>query len=129
MQLPMYHTLYTQETKDCQYPRRVYYFVLLTNERQYLCACPELGGSRYEILRFAHQPYFNGLPGNFMPLFAPINHHPTFTPSIFQGLAPTFVGGFSDSADQKPAYLICLLIYLEVNIGLALQDSYVALLL
>jgi len=44
-----------------------------------------------------------------------------------QGLAPTFVGEFSDNAGRRPAYLICAIIYIAANIGLALQNSYPAL--
>jgi multidrug resistance protein len=47
---------------------------------------------------------------------------------IFQGLAPMFVGGFADSFGRRPAYLIAFTIYVGANIGLALQDNYVALL-
>ncbi|KAJ5949760.1 hypothetical protein N7454_001344 [Penicillium verhagenii] len=47
---------------------------------------------------------------------------------IFQGLAPSFIGSFSDSYGRRPAYLIAFVIYLGANIGLALQDSYAALL-
>jgi multidrug resistance protein len=46
---------------------------------------------------------------------------------IFQGLAPTFIGGFSDSAGRRPAYMIGFIIYLGANIGLALQTNYAAL--
>lgn len=46
---------------------------------------------------------------------------------IFQGLAPTFVGGFSDSAGRRPAFLICFIIYMIANIGLALQSDYASL--
>jgi multidrug resistance protein len=46
---------------------------------------------------------------------------------IFQGLAPTFVGSFSDVTGRRPAYLICFVLYLAANLGLALQDSFAAL--
>ncbi|KAL4926197.1 major facilitator superfamily domain-containing protein [Aspergillus undulatus] len=46
---------------------------------------------------------------------------------IFQGLAPMFVGDFADKAGRRPAYLVCFVIYLAANIGLALQDSFAAL--
>lgn len=52
----------------------------------------------------------------------------THSPQIFQGLAPTFVGSFSDTAGRRPAYLICFAIYALANLGLALQNDYVALL-
>ncbi|KAL1969199.1 hypothetical protein VTN77DRAFT_453 [Rasamsonia byssochlamydoides] len=44
-----------------------------------------------------------------------------------QGLAPTFIGQFSDNAGRRPAYMICFIIYIAANIGLAVQNSYPAL--
>lgn len=46
---------------------------------------------------------------------------------IFQGLSPMFIGDFADKAGRRPAYLICFVIYITANIGLALQNSYAAL--
>lgn len=48
---------------------------------------------------------------------------------IFQGIAPTFVGGISDRIGRRPAYLMCFSFYAVVNIGLALQTNFVALIL
>ncbi|KAI1015765.1 hypothetical protein LB505_011990 [Fusarium chuoi] len=39
-----------------------------------------------------------------------------------------FIGNVSDTYGRRPAYMICCAIYLAANIGLALQNSYVALL-
>ncbi|KAF2734859.1 MFS general substrate transporter [Polyplosphaeria fusca] len=49
------------------------------------------------------------------------------TYNILQGLAPAFVGAFSDAEGRRPAYLICFVIFLGANIGLALQTNYAAL--
>jgi predicted MFS family arabinose efflux permease len=38
------------------------------------------------------------------------------------------IAGFSDTAGRRPAYIICFTIYLAANLGLGLQNSYVALL-
>ena len=46
---------------------------------------------------------------------------------IFQGLAPSFIGSFSDAHGRRPAYIIAFIIYLGANVGLALQSSYPAL--
>ncbi|RDW80719.1 hypothetical protein BP5796_05417 [Coleophoma crateriformis] len=46
---------------------------------------------------------------------------------IFQGLAPTVFGDLADMAGRRPAYIVAFIIYLGANIGLALQDSYIAL--
>ncbi|KAJ6075722.1 hypothetical protein N7499_007703 [Penicillium canescens] len=48
---------------------------------------------------------------------------------IFQGLAPSFIGSFSDIHGRRPAYIISFTIYLGANIGLALQNNYVALMI
>ncbi|OTA98285.1 hypothetical protein M426DRAFT_259339 [Hypoxylon sp. CI-4A] len=46
---------------------------------------------------------------------------------ILQGVAPSFLGNFADVYGRRPAYMICCVIYLAANIGLAVQDSYAAL--
>lgn len=46
---------------------------------------------------------------------------------ILQGLAPSFIGTFADSGGRRPAYILAFTVYLAANIGLALQNSYVAL--
>ncbi|KJY00824.1 MFS transporter like protein [Zymoseptoria brevis] len=47
---------------------------------------------------------------------------------IFQGLAPTLFGDLADMAGRRPAYLIGFAIYLGACIGIALCDSFAALL-
>lgn len=39
------------------------------------------------------------------------------------------IAGFSDGAGRRPAYIICFSIYILANIGLALQNNYVALMI
>lgn len=46
---------------------------------------------------------------------------------IFQGLAPAFIGNLADTMGRRPAYMLCFVIYIAANIGLALQNSYAAL--
>jgi hypothetical protein len=43
------------------------------------------------------------------------------------GLAPAFIGGFSDEAGRRPSYVICFVIYVAANIGLGVQNSCPAL--
>jgi len=38
-----------------------------------------------------------------------------------------FLGSFADQTGRRPAYIICFIIYIASNIGLALQNSYAAL--
>jgi MFS family permease len=54
----------------------------------------------------------------------PISHPPI---QIFQGLAPSVIGNLADNAGRRPAYIICFVIYIGANVGLALQNNYAAL--
>lgn len=47
---------------------------------------------------------------------------------IFQGLSPPVFGDFGDMAGRRPAYIVSLAMYTIVNIALALQRNYAALL-
>lgn len=47
---------------------------------------------------------------------------------IIQGLAPMMIAGFSDKMGRRPAYVICFTIYMIANLGLGLQNNYIALL-
>jgi multidrug resistance protein len=40
-----------------------------------------------------------------------------------------FIGDFADRTGRRPAYIICFIIYIASNIGLALQNSYAALII
>ncbi|KAL8832096.1 MAG: hypothetical protein Q9191_000475 [Dirinaria sp. TL-2023a] len=51
------------------------------------------------------------------------------TTLIFQGLAPSFVGSFSDEAGRRPSYMICFIVYIGANIGLAELKNYPSLLI
>lgn len=47
--------------------------------------------------------------------------------SIFQGLSPALWCPLSDSLGRRPVYLICILIYIGANLGLALAQNYATL--
>ncbi|CAG9978273.1 unnamed protein product [Clonostachys byssicola] len=47
---------------------------------------------------------------------------------IFQGVVPMFVGSLADGWGRRPAYIICFVVYIAANIGLALAPSYGAVL-
>nr|A0A348HAY7.1 RecName: Full=MFS-type transporter phiL; AltName: Full=Phomoidride biosynthesis cluster protein L [fungal sp. ATCC 74256]BBG28509.1 putative transporter [fungal sp. ATCC 74256] len=48
---------------------------------------------------------------------------------VFQGLSPTFVGSLSDTIGRRPVYIFCFVTYIAANVGLALSNSFIALLL
>jgi multidrug resistance protein len=48
---------------------------------------------------------------------------------IFQGLTPGIFAAVSDSVGRRPTYLICFIVYIASNIGLALTKTYWLLML
>ena len=48
---------------------------------------------------------------------------------IAQAIAPAFIAGISDTSGRRLSYLICFVIFIAANIGLALQTNYAALLI
>ena len=55
------------------------------------------------------------------------NKSPNGVIQIFQGLVPSIIAGASDGLGRRPAYIVCFVIYIAANIGLALQNEYAAL--
>jgi len=47
---------------------------------------------------------------------------------IAQAIAPAIIAGMSDNSGRRPSYLICYVIFIVANVGLALQTNYAALL-
>ena len=47
---------------------------------------------------------------------------------IFQGITPMFIGGFADSAGRRPAFVLCFVIYILANEGVAVCTRYTELL-
>ncbi|ODV64177.1 MFS general substrate transporter [Ascoidea rubescens DSM 1968] len=43
---------------------------------------------------------------------------------IFQGIAPSIIAPFADLYGRKPAILVCSLLYIGANVGIALSNNY-----
>jgi multidrug resistance protein len=48
---------------------------------------------------------------------------------IFQGLTPGLFAAVSDSVGRRPTYIVCFVVYVAANIGLALTDTFWLLML
>ena len=46
---------------------------------------------------------------------------------IVSGIAPSFFGDMADKMGRRPVILLALMLYIAANIGLALQNKYIAL--
>lgn len=94
---------------------------------------------RFIIMMISMASFFSPLSGQiYYPVMPTLvrNYHLTTalvnltvtTYMILQGLAPSFMGTFADSGGRRPAYILAFVIYTAANIGLAVQDSFAALL-
>lgn len=98
--------------------------------------------SKYEklfiVIMVTMASFFSPLSGQiYYPVMPTLVKNYHLTPSlinltittymILQGLAPSFMGTFADQGGRRPAYIIAFAVYTAANIGLALQNSYAAL--
>ena len=93
---------------------------------------------RFIVLMVTMASFFSPLSGQiYYPIMPTLvqNYHLSnalvnltiSTYMILQGLAPSFMGTFADTGGRRPAYILAFAIYTAANIGLALQNSYAAL--
>lgn len=75
---------------------------------------------------FIYLPAITPIANHYHRSIADINLTVTLY-QVMQALAPLFFGDLSDQIGRRPVYLITFAIYIAANIGLALQDNYVAL--
>ncbi|KAJ5618772.1 hypothetical protein N7510_002756 [Penicillium lagena] len=103
------------------------YSIFPTGEKLLVIIGGSLAGLISPLSSSIYLPALNSLAQDMRVSVSLINLTIT-TYLIFQGLAPSFIGSFSDIYGRRPAYIIAMIIYLGANIGLALQNDYVSLL-
>ncbi|KAH7399691.1 major facilitator superfamily domain-containing protein [Pyrenochaeta sp. MPI-SDFR-AT-0127] len=74
----------------------------------------------------AYFPALNLLASDLRVSNASINLTVT-TYMIFQGLAPAVLGNFADSVGRRPVFIVGFIVYIAACVGLALQNSFAAL--
>ena len=82
--------------------------------------------------------FFSSISANiYFPALNPLAHAFDVTPALInltltgyqlcQAFAPLFIGDLADAVGRRPAYLVCFVICIASNIGIALCPSYAAL--
>ncbi|KAE8362424.1 putative MFS transporter [Aspergillus caelatus] len=100
----------------------------ILSEREKICTIliASFSGFLAPISASIYFPALNTLADNLHVSSSEINLSITVY-MICQALAPSLVGNFSDQKGRRPGLLICFAVYIAANIGLALQNSYPAL--
>lgn len=103
------------------------YSIFSKKQKRFIVFLAAFGASFSPISGNIYFPALNPIGADLHVSNAKMNLTLT-TYMIFQGLAPSLMGDLADTAGRRPAYLLCLIIYIAACIGLALQNSYAALL-
>ncbi|MCJ1468678.1 hypothetical protein MMC07_007307 [Pseudocyphellaria aurata] len=103
------------------------YSTFTKGQKQYIVFLVAFGGLFSPLSANIYFPALNALSKDLKVSDELINLTLT-TYMIFQGLAPTIFGDLADMAGRRPAYIICFVVYIGANIGLALQNNFAALL-
>jgi len=97
-------------------------------QKRFIVAMAAWGGFFSAVSANIYFPALNTLSADFHVSATLINLTLT-TYTICQGLAPTLVGDLADMAGRRPAYILCFIVYIGANIGLALCKNYASLLI
>lgn len=100
--------------------------VFTPKQKRFIVFMTAFGGFFSAVSANIYFPALNTLAGDFHVSSGLINLTLT-SYMIFQGLAPTLIGDLADMAGRRPAFIICFVIYIGANIGLALCQDYASL--
>lgn len=103
------------------------YSTFTRRQKMFITAMASMASFFSPFTGSVYLPAINTLATDYQTTVSKINLTIT-TYMIFQAVAPMFTGDFGDTVGRRPAVVLCLIIYLAANIGLAVQDSYTALL-
>lgn len=98
------------------------------NGKRYIVFLVASAGWFSTLSSFIYYPVISLVATDLRTTVAKINLTVTSYLAI-SGVAPAFVGDAADVLGRRPFYVITLSIYLIANVGIAVQDSFVALLL
>ena len=110
-----------------QAPHTSQYSMFSKRKKRYVVLAASVGAVFSTLTAQTYLPALKVPANDFHVSVSKINLTVT-TYLIFQGIAPMFIGAFADMLGRRPAYIICFVVYIAANIGLALSPNYASLL-
>lgn len=104
------------------------YTLFTKRERYCIIALVGVAGSFSTLSGFIYYPAISMIARDLGSTVTLINLTVT-SYLIISGIAPALMGDASDNIGRRPIYFIILGVFILANVGIALQDSFVALLL
>ncbi|MDI1489411.1 MAG: hypothetical protein OHK93_008689 [Ramalina farinacea] len=108
-------------------PQTPQYSVFSKRKKQGIVLAGSIGAVFSTMTAQTYLPALKVLADDFHVSVSKINLTVT-TYLIFQGITPMFIGSFADRMGRRPAYIICFVVYIAANIGLAVSRNYASLL-
>ena len=108
-------------------PQTPQYSVFSKRKKQGIVLAASIGAVFSTLTAQTYLPALKVLADDFHVSVSKINLTVT-TYLIFQGITPMFIGSFADRMGRRPAYIICFVVYIAANIGLAVSPNYASLL-
>ncbi|KAL9581378.1 MAG: hypothetical protein Q9212_003931 [Teloschistes hypoglaucus] len=98
-----------------------------TRSKRWIAIAASIAATFSGLSSFIYYPALNPLATDLHTSIELINLTIT-SYLIVSGFAPSIIGDLADRTGRRPLYLVAFTVYFAANMGLALQDSYAALL-
>ena len=116
------------ELEPCSAPATTRYTVFTRKQRWYIVFLVAGAGWFSTLSSFIYYPILSVLADDLHTSIARINFTVTAYLAV-SGLAPSIAGDAADMFGRRPVYMVTLSLYFCANIGIAVQKSFVGLLL
>ena len=104
------------------------YSIFSKTQKRYIVVIVALAGLFSPLSSFIYYPATKALADSLHTSIEAINLSIT-SYMIVSGVFPSILGDAADQIGRRPVYIFAFVVYIAANAGLALQDSYSALLI
>jgi hypothetical protein len=116
-----------QQENDVSSSQNVQYSIFSKTQKRWIVLLVAFAGMFSPLSSFIYYPATHALATDLHTSIEAINLSIT-TYMIVSGITPSILGDAADQIGRRPVYIFAFVVYFAANIGLALQNSYPALL-
>ena len=107
--------------------RNIPYSIFSKTQKRWIVLCIAFAGMFSPLSSFIYYPAIHSLATDLHTSVEAVNLSITVY-MIVSGITPSILGDAADQIGRRPIYIFAFLVYFFANVGLALQQSYPALL-
>jgi hypothetical protein len=120
-------TLDLQQENGVSSSQNIQYSIFSKTQKRWIVLLVAFAGMFSPLSSFIYYPATHALAADLHTSIEAINLSIT-TYMIVSGITPSILGDAADQIGRRPVYIFAFVVYFAANIGLALQNSYPALL-